>query len=279
MKCLPRKPYSLDWYCCEQDSAAISALVSCSQNVAHNSYSYTYSIQVDRKKPPPPGGGGFLFTMFPHQEPWVRWSPSKNVYQVLRGGSSYPFHRYGFGPPKFFSKSLKFSIIFYSTRQILGGEQCRKAYRSWKKEMKTSEITWKQLEPVRSISKVEKRRECVRALWYEQCPKNSFKRLHTVKGLGRCNAADRLASLRCNALFWGGLRPLPCCVAPQKVLYYSSLSHSHTISGNTVGENWKRGRLRSKLDWKTPVFYTDFFVMRTKYLYTCTVFKTVMVHW
>ena len=37
----------------------------------------------------PPHRGGFLFTMFPHQEPWVRGSPSKNLVQILRGGSSY----------------------------------------------------------------------------------------------------------------------------------------------------------------------------------------------
>jgi len=30
---------------------------------------------------------------------------------------------------------------------------------------------------------IEKRREFVRALWQEQCPKNSYKRLYTVKGL------------------------------------------------------------------------------------------------
>ena len=36
----------------------------------------------------PPPGGGFLFTMFPHQEPGRRGLPSKNLYQVLRGGSS-----------------------------------------------------------------------------------------------------------------------------------------------------------------------------------------------
>ena len=41
----------------------------------------------------------------------------------------------------------------------------------------------KTVERVWSISKIEKRRECVRALWYEQCPKNSFKRLYTLKGL------------------------------------------------------------------------------------------------
>ena len=42
---------------------------------------------VDRKNPPP--RGGFLFTMFPHQEPCVRGPPSKDLYQVLRGGSSH----------------------------------------------------------------------------------------------------------------------------------------------------------------------------------------------
>jgi len=39
-------------------------------------------------------GGGFLFTMFPHQEPWVRPPPSKNLYQVLQGGSSYSRSRF-----------------------------------------------------------------------------------------------------------------------------------------------------------------------------------------
>ena len=57
-----------------------------------------------------------------------------------------------------------------------------KACRSRKKESKQSEITQKQSEPVRSISKIEKRREFVRALWYEHCPKNSFKRLYTLLG-------------------------------------------------------------------------------------------------
>jgi len=37
----------------------------------------------------PPPGGGFQFTMFPHQEPCVRGPPSKNLEQILRGGSSY----------------------------------------------------------------------------------------------------------------------------------------------------------------------------------------------
>ena len=41
---------------------------------------------VDRMNPPP--RGGFLFTMFPHQEPWVGGPPSKRLVQIL-GGSSY----------------------------------------------------------------------------------------------------------------------------------------------------------------------------------------------
>jgi len=47
---------------------------------------------IERK--PPPRREGFLFTMFPHQEPWVRgppnsFLPSKHLVQILRGGSSY----------------------------------------------------------------------------------------------------------------------------------------------------------------------------------------------
>jgi len=41
--------------------------------------------------------------------------------------SFFFFHRYEFGPPKFFSKSSEFFIIFYSTWQISGGCQWRKA--------------------------------------------------------------------------------------------------------------------------------------------------------
>ena len=84
-------------------------------------------------------------------------------------------HRIEFGPPKFFSKTFKFSIIFYSSLQISGGGHFRKACRSRKKESKPSEITCKHSEPARPISKIEKRKEFVRALWYEPCPKNSFK--------------------------------------------------------------------------------------------------------
>ena len=89
--------------------------------------------------------------------------------------------------------------------------------------------------------------------------------------LGRCNAGDGPASLYCNALFCGGLRPLHCCVAPKKVFHFSSLSHSHTLSGNTMGKPGKRGGSRSKLELKNSVFYTDFFLMRTKYSVTCMI--------
>jgi len=51
---------------------------------------YVYALAcgtlIERNPPP---RGGFLFTMFPHQEPCVRGPSWKNLYQVLRGGSSY----------------------------------------------------------------------------------------------------------------------------------------------------------------------------------------------
>jgi len=45
-----------------------------------------YPMLIDRNPPP---REVFLFTVFPHKEPWDRGPPSKNLYQVLRGGSSY----------------------------------------------------------------------------------------------------------------------------------------------------------------------------------------------
>jgi len=44
-----------------------------------------------------------------------------------------PLLRYKFGPTKFFPKTFKFSIIFYSTWQISGGGRWRKACRSRQK--------------------------------------------------------------------------------------------------------------------------------------------------
>jgi len=66
--------------------------------------------------------------------------------------------------------------------QIFGGATLGKRADPGKR-IEPSEITCKQSEPARTISKIEKRREFVRALCYEQCPKNSFKRLYIVKGL------------------------------------------------------------------------------------------------
>ena len=51
---------------------------------------------------------------------------------------------------------VDFVDIFYSTWQISGGGQCRKACISRKKESKKSDITWKQSEPVRSILRSRK---------------------------------------------------------------------------------------------------------------------------
>jgi len=101
----------------------------------------------------------------------------------IRCDCGNPLHRIEFGPSKFFSKSCKCSIIFYSTLQFSGGGHFRKACRSRKKESKQLEITCKQSDPARTISQIQKRREFVRLLCYEQCPKNSFKRLYIVKGL------------------------------------------------------------------------------------------------
>ena len=61
--------------CCSVTSVRVSVITKC-----------VVTKLIERNPPP---GGGFLFTMFPHQEPCVRGPPSKDLYQVLRGGSSY----------------------------------------------------------------------------------------------------------------------------------------------------------------------------------------------
>jgi len=96
---------------------------------------------------------------------------------------SDPLHRCEFGPPKFFSKTFKFSIIFCSTLHIPGGGPISKSMQIQKEDSKPSEITCQQSEPARTISKMEERREFVPGLCHEQSPMNSFKRLYTVKGL------------------------------------------------------------------------------------------------
>ena len=82
-----------------------------------------------------------------------------------------------------FPKLSDFPWYFTQLCNFSGGGHFQKACRSRKKESKQSEITCKQSEPVRTISKIEKRREFVRALCYQQCPDNSFKRLYIVKRL------------------------------------------------------------------------------------------------
>jgi len=64
-----------------------------------------------------------------------------------------------------------------------GGATFKKQLQIPKKESKQSEITCEQSEPDRTISKIQKRRECVRALCYEPCSKNFIERLYIVKGL------------------------------------------------------------------------------------------------
>jgi len=54
-------------------------------NVPLKAYVLTCSVTMIERNPTP--WGGFLFTMFPNQEPGRRGAPSKNLFQVLRGGS------------------------------------------------------------------------------------------------------------------------------------------------------------------------------------------------
>jgi len=82
----------------------------------------------------------------------------------------------------------------------------------------------------------------------------------------RCNAADGPVCLRCSALFWGGLPPLRCCVAPWKVLYYSSLSHSHRLRGGTVGGKRKKGGVTVKIGLERPSLLHWFFSDANKVL-------------
>jgi len=85
-----------------------------------------------------------------------------------------------------FPNFSNFPQNFTQLGKIPRGVQFRKSCRSRKKnqqQQQQSEITWKLLEPVRSISKIEKRKAFALSLWYEQCLNNSFKRLYTDEGL------------------------------------------------------------------------------------------------
>jgi len=82
--------------------------------------------------------------------------------------------------------------------------------------------------------------------------------------------ATQLTGLRpCVAThFFGGVC-VPCVVALDLKGFNITLV-SHTVTGWAVipwGKNGKRGGSRSKLDWKNPVYYTDSFLMRKKYVY------------
>ena len=72
------------WY----DSPTLCNLDAQILDGAHWFGSFTYTHKLIERTPTPPWGV-FLFTMLPHQEPWVRGPRSKNLCQVLREGSSY----------------------------------------------------------------------------------------------------------------------------------------------------------------------------------------------
>jgi len=44
-----------------------------------------YGVATIWSKEHPPPRGGFLFTLFPHQEPWVRGPPFKHLVQFFEG--------------------------------------------------------------------------------------------------------------------------------------------------------------------------------------------------
>jgi len=61
----------------------------CTERVCHVSARYLRYMPHRFIERTPPPRGGFLFIMFLHQDPWVRERPSRNLFQVLRGRSSY----------------------------------------------------------------------------------------------------------------------------------------------------------------------------------------------
>jgi len=72
-------PVSVPW--CDHTNLHTLIYLQC-----RNMYiSHTWP-DIDRRKHPP--RGGFLFGRFPNQEPGGRGPPSKNLIQILRGGSS-----------------------------------------------------------------------------------------------------------------------------------------------------------------------------------------------
>jgi len=66
-------------------ASCVVALQTKNQKIAPPTFCLV-AILIERNPPP---REDFLFIMFPHQEPCVRGPPSKELYQVLRGGSSY----------------------------------------------------------------------------------------------------------------------------------------------------------------------------------------------
>jgi len=89
-----------------------------------------------------------------------------------------PLHRYEFGPPKFFSKTFKFSIRFTQLGKSRGQAKDEKHADPGKKNRNSR----KSREKSRNLLEAFLRsRVCT--LWCEQCPKHSFNRPYTLKGL------------------------------------------------------------------------------------------------
>ena len=94
------------------------------------------------------------------------WEFSENRIENLieSNYTNYPLHRIKFDQPKFFFKTFRFSMMIALSLANFWWGPLSKSCRSRKKESQQSEITCKQSEPARTISKIEKRREFVRAL-------------------------------------------------------------------------------------------------------------------
>ena len=108
-------------------------------------------------------GPAFTF----HGTGW-KTSKLKNLWVLIN-----PLHRIEFCPPKFFSKTFRFSMIFYSTSQIVWGGHFRKACRFRPKKNRNSRKShansWNLLEPFLRSRKEEN--------LYGHCPINNARRI------------------------------------------------------------------------------------------------------
>ena len=87
----PSRALSVEWTWMQKtcESQWVRCLTYTAEEETEQLFSSTCIDDPNLSKEPPPPRGVFLFTMFPDQEPCVRGPPSKNLVQILRGGSSY----------------------------------------------------------------------------------------------------------------------------------------------------------------------------------------------